>query len=170
MHKWPMRTLILMRHAKAVKGSEAPSDEARSLSPRGRRDASAAGAALSEQGLKPGLALVSTSARTRETAELALHGWDIETRFEAALYHASPEGVWDAFAANEAESVLIVGHNPGLGELVSLLIDQAHDKSRAAKDFAGNMPTSAFVAFEIRGDLMEAAGPRLLSAWRPEKE
>ena len=98
-----MRTLILMRHAKAVKGSEAPSDEARGLSPRGRRDASAAGAALSEQGLKPALALISTSVRTRETADVALAGMAVATQFEKALYHAAPEGVWDAFTASEAE-------------------------------------------------------------------
>ena len=164
-----MRTLILLRHAKAVKGSEAPSDEARALTPRGRRDASTAGAALTEHGLKPSLALVSTSVRTRETAELALAGLSVETRFEEALYHAAPEGVWDAFAASDAESVLIVGHNPGLAELGSLLIAQAHDNSRAARDFAGNMPTASFVAFEIRGELMHAAGPRLIAAWRPEK-
>ena len=167
--KAAMRTLILMRHAKAVKGSEAPSDEARGLTGRGRRDASAAGAALSEQGLKPTLALVSSSTRTRETAEVALSGIEIETRFEAALYHAASEGVWDAFAASEAESVIIIGHNPGFAELASLLIAQAHDNSRAAREFAGNMPTSSFVAFEIRGELMHAAGPRLVAAWRPEK-
>ncbi len=165
-----MRTLILMRHAKAVKGSEAPSDEARPLAPRGRRDAAAAGEAMAEQGLKPALALVSISARTRETADIALAGRDVTTRFEDALYHAAPESVWDAFAASEAEKVLVIGHNPGMGELVSLLIAQAHDGSRAARDFSGAMPTASFVAFEIGGELMHAAGPRLIAAWRPEKE
>ena len=164
-----MRTLILMRHAKAVKGSEAPSDEARGLTPRGKREAAAAGAALAEQGQKPAVALVSSSQRTRETAAIALGGVEIETIFEDALYHAGPEGVWDAFAASDAESVLVIGHNPGIGELVSLLIAQAHDGSRAARDFSGNMPTSSFAAFEIRGELMHAAGPHLVAAWRPEK-
>jgi len=86
------------------------------------------------------------------------------------LYHAAPEGVWDAFASTEAESVVIVGHNPGLGELVSMLIHQAHDGSKVARDFGGHFPTAAFAAFEIRGDLMRAAGPSLIAAWKPDRK
>ena len=44
------------------------------------------------------------------------------------------EGIWDAFSASDAESVVIVGHNPGIGELVSKLVHQAHDGSRLARD------------------------------------
>jgi len=164
-----MRTLILFRHAKAVRAHEADSDEARGLTGRGRREATLAGAAMEDAGLKPTLALVSSSERTRETAELGLQNFAIETRFEDALYHAAPEGIWDAFSASDAESVVIVGHNPGLGELVSNLVHQAHDGSKLAREFAGHFPTSAFAAFEIRGDLLRAAGPRLIAAWKPER-
>jgi phosphohistidine phosphatase len=165
-----MRTLILFRHAKAVRAHEADSDEARGLTGRGRRDAAAAGAAMEDAGLKPSLALVSTSDRTRETAEHGLQNFAVETRYEDALYHASPEGVWDAFASSDSDSVVIVGHNPGLGELVSTLVHQAHDGSKLAREFAGHFPTAAFAAFEIRGDLLRAAGPRLIAAWKPEKK
>jgi phosphohistidine phosphatase len=165
-----MRTLILFRHAKAVRAHEADSDEARGLTGRGRREAALAGAAMEDAGLKPTLALVSTAERTRETAEHGLQNFALETRFEDALYHAAPEGIWDAFAANEAESVVIVGHNPGLGELVSTLVHQAHDGSKLARDLSGHLPTAAFAAFEIRGDLLRAAGPRLLAAWKPDRE
>jgi phosphohistidine phosphatase len=164
-----MRTLILFRHAKAVRAHEADSDEARRLTGRGRREAALAGAAMEDAGLKPTLALVSSSERTRETAELGLQNFALETRFEDALYHAAPEGIWDAFSASDADSVVIVGHNPGLGELVSTLVHQAHDGSKLAREFAGHFPTSAFAAFEIRGDLLRAAGPRLLAAWKPER-
>jgi len=165
-----MRTLILLRHAKAVRAHEAPSDEARGLTARGERDAAAAGAAMEDQGLKPALVLVSTAKRTRETAARALQGFKLETRFEDALYHAGAQGIWDAFSACDAESVIIIGHNPGLGELASLLIAQAHDGSRAAREFSGNFPTAAFAAFEIRGELMHAAGPRLIAVWKPERD
>jgi phosphohistidine phosphatase len=162
-----MRTLILMRHAKAVRGHEAPSDRERALAPRGRKDAAAAGAMMEDCGLKPTLALVSDSARTRETAEHALQGFRLETRFEEALYHAGPESIWDAFAASEAESVVIIGHNPGMGELTSMLVAQAHDRSKLAREFSGHFPTCAFAAFRIRGELMRAAGPELIAAWKP---
>lgn len=164
-----MRTLILMRHAKAVRAHEAESDEARGLTGRGRRDSAAAGEALQAAGLKPALALVSTSARTRETAELGLERFGLETRFEDALYHAAPESLWDAFVASDADAVVIVGHNPGIGELVSMLVHQAHDGSKLAREFAGHFPTAAFAAFEIKGDLLRAAGPRLIAAWKPER-
>lgn len=162
-----MRTLILLRHAKAVRPSEAPSDKARGLTERGRRDAASAGAAIEDHGLKPGLALVSTATRTRETAEHALQGFKLETRFEEGLYHASTSAIWDAFAGADAESVVFVGHNPGVGELAALLISQAHDGSRTGRDFSEHFPTSAFVAFEIRGELLHAAGPKLIGAWKP---
>jgi len=165
-----MRTLILLRHAKAVRAHEAPGDKSRALTGRGRREAAEAGVAIAAAGLKPGVALVSTAVRTRETAAFGLADFKLEQRFEDALYHAAPEGVWDAFAASDAENVVVVGHNPGIGELVSILVHQAHDGSKLAREFSGHFPTAAFAAFEIRGDLMRAAGPRLLAAWKPDRE
>jgi phosphohistidine phosphatase len=164
-----MRTLILMRHAKAVRAHEAPGDEARGLTDRGRRDAAHAGAAIEDAGLKPTLALVSAAKRTRETAEQALQAFAIESQIDRALYHAAPENLWDAFSASDGECVVIIGHNPGMADLTSALIHQAHDRSQTARDFAGNFPTAAFAAFEIKGDLMRAAGPRLIAAWKPDR-
>ncbi len=165
-----MRTLILMRHAKAVRPHEADSDKARGLTGRGRRESAEAGAAIAQAGLAPTLALVSTAKRTRETAEHGLGGFALETQFDEALYHAAPEGIWDAFTASDAESVVVVGHNPGIGELVSMLVREAHDGSRLAREFDGHFPTAAWAAFEIRGELMRAAGPRLVAAWKPDRE
>jgi phosphohistidine phosphatase len=165
-----MRTLILLRHAKAVRAHEADSDEARGLTGRGKREAALAGAAMEDAGLKPTLALVSSAQRTRETGEFGLQNFALETRVEDALYHAALEGIWDAFTASEAESVVVVGHNPGIGELVSMLVHQAHDGSKLAREFSGHFPTAAFAAFEIRGDLLRAAGPRLLTAWKPDRD
>lgn len=165
-----MRTLILLRHAKAVRAHEADSDEERGLTGRGRRDAAAAGAAMAAAGLKPALALVSSAERTRQTAEHGLAEFFLETVFEDALYHAAPEGIWDAFSASDADCVVIVGHNPGIGELASMLVHQAHDGSKLAREFRAHFPTAAFAAFEIKGELMHAAGPRLLAAWKPDRD
>lgn len=164
-----MRTLILLRHAKAVRPDEAESDKARGLTGRGRREAALAGAAIADAGLRPEVALVSTAQRTRETAQHAFAGAPPETRFEEALYHASLESIWDAFTASDAESVVVVGHNPGLGELVSYLVHQAHDGSRLARDVASGFPTSAFAAFEVKGERLGAAGPQLIAAWKPDR-
>lgn len=166
----PMRTLILFRHAKAVRAHEAQSDEARELTGRGRREAALAGEAIAAAGLAPTLALVSSATRTRETAEHGLANFKLETRAEGALYLAAPEGLWDAFVADDAECVVIVGHNPGIGELCATLIHQAHDGSKLARDFSREFPTAAWAAFEIKGERLRAAGPRLLGAWKPERE
>ena len=164
-----MRTLILLRHAKAVRAHEADSDKARGLTGRGRRDAAAAGAAMAGAGLAPTAALISSSERTRQTAEHGLVGFALERFFEDALYHAAPESIWDAFSASDADTVVIVGHNPGIGDLVSSLIHQAHDGSKLAREFGGHFPTAAFAAFEIKGELMRAAGSRLIAAWKPQR-
>jgi phosphohistidine phosphatase len=165
-----MRTLILLRHAKAVSAHEAESDRVRGLTGRGRREAALAGAAMKEAGLKPALALVSTAQRTRETAEHALAGFALETRFDDALYHASPEATWNVFKKGGAESAVIVGHNPGLAELAAMLVRQAHDNSKLAREVAGHFPTAAFVAFTVDGDVLKAAAPRLIAAWKPERD
>lgn len=165
-----MRTLILFRHAKAVRAHEAPDDKSRALTGRGRREAVLAGAAMEQAGLKPTLALVSTAQRTRETAEHGLVHFELETRFEEALYHAAPEGIWDAFVSSDASSVAIVGHNPGLGELASMLVQQAHDGAKLARELSGHFPTAAFAAFEIRGELASAAGSSLITAWKPDRK
>ena len=165
-----MRTLILLRHGKAVREHEAPSDEARPLTDRGRRDATQAGAEMAAARLAPTRALISTAQRTRDTADAALAALGaVAKTYASDLYMAGPETIWDAFQASPDDVVLVIGHNPGLSELTALLIDQAHDGSRLARELSDGLSTSAFAAFEIAGDTMEAAAPRLLSGWRPPR-
>ena len=66
-----MRHLLLLRHAKAVAHSKG-GDIERELAPRGRRDAGLLGRHMLGKGLRPDLALVSASARTRETVALLM--------------------------------------------------------------------------------------------------
>lgn len=113
----PPRRLALMRHAKSAWNTDAPTDHARPLNKRGRRDAPRMGAWLVAQGWAPDLVVLSDSARTRETWALlaptlpfppAVH----ETR---SLYHAGLAEL-RAHAAQWAphiRTVLAIGHNPG---------------------------------------------------------
>ncbi|MET0183550.1 MAG: histidine phosphatase family protein [Caulobacterales bacterium] len=165
-----MKTIILMRHAKAVRDQEAPNDRARGLTGRGRRDAAAAGAALIAAGVKPEFALVSSAQRTRETAHYALAEIaPIDVRVDDDLYLADPQTIWQAAMAAPAGRVLVIAHNPGIHEIAAMLADQAGDRSNAARAAAASFPTSAFAAFEIENDILTASGARFLAGWRPEK-
>jgi hypothetical protein len=51
-----------------------------------------------------------------------------------------------------------------------MLVHQAHDGSKLARELGGHFPTAAFAAFEIKGELMRAAGARLIAAWKPQRK
>ena len=164
----PMETLILMRHGKAVREHEAPTDRARALTERGRADAAAVGAQLAKSGLTIDLALVSPAVRTQETFEAVQStlGPTVSRTIER-LYMADAEEIFETALAAGAQRVLVIGHNPGMHDLVRRLIAQAYDHSAVAQDLSAHFPTSAFAAFELSGDVLDAAGPRLLAAARP---
>jgi phosphohistidine phosphatase len=166
-----MPSFILMRHAKAVREHEAPSDEARGLTPRGVADATAAGREIAALGLSPQRALVSSAVRTRQTWQTVAAALPAcEATFEKRLYLASAERLWDAAfaAASEDACILVIAHNPGLHDLIAELTRQTHDHSKTALQLIEHLPTAAFAAFSIDGDVLSAAAPRLLAAWRPK--
>lgn len=163
--------LILMRHAKAVREHEAPSDKARPLTDRGRREATEAGDLMRAQGLTPTLILVSTAQRTRDThAQLGFA--PVAATFLDELYMAPAEKLFaaaiDAGVEDDA-CVLVIAHNPGLGDLTEVLIAAARDNSKLARSLAGHFPTAAFAAFEVDGPTIEASNARLIGGWAPER-
>ncbi|MFI4976072.1 MAG: SixA phosphatase family protein [Caulobacterales bacterium] len=151
-----MRRLILFRHAKAEPRAAGGDDFDRPLAERGRSDAALMGRVLARQGLVPDIALVSPARRTAETWELACQAFP-GARLELCddLYNAGPEDIVAEIGAHEegAETVMVVGHNPGLHEVaVQLLIDgsaSAADIERMSAKF----PTASAAAF-----LIDAAG------------
>jgi phosphohistidine phosphatase len=111
------RTLVLLRHAKAVPPETMP-DLERPLADRGRADASAAGRHLVAQGIEPDLVLCSPSKRTRETwkyvAEAGVTAKDVW--YDKRVYNADTDGLLDVIREAPAESrtVVVVGHAPGI--------------------------------------------------------
>lgn len=175
MHRGAMPVLILMRHAKAVREHEAASDRARGLTGRGRRDAAFAAVAMREQGIAPTVAHASNAVRTVETAVIV--GGDIAPdvglTYVDGLYLASAEAIWaDAMrAASPAQnSVLMVGHNPGMHELVALLIERSGDRSALARSFLTDMPTAAWAAFDVEGGDLHSTMARFLGGWAPSRD
>lgn len=164
-----MRTLILLRHAKAAQADPGQSDEMRRLTGRGRREAAQAGAALLAE-FTPEIALVSSSTRTRETSAEAFKDHGVPIEFSPQLYLASARTLWDAFAQSSASPVVLIAHNPGLAELAGHLVRSASGNSARARGLGEDFPTSAWAAFEIRGEGYEASSARFISAWRPSRD
>lgn len=147
-----MRTLVLMRHAKAERTSASGEDFDRALTERGRADARLMGAVLARAGVKPDTALVSAAARTRETWEEASQSFgDVDVSFEPGLYHAGPGALRRALEAAEerAGALILVGHNPGLHELaVDLTIEGAAAPSEL-EQVTARFPTAAAAVFRM---------------------
>lgn len=144
-----MPSLIIMRHAKAVDRMEAEDDFDRGLTPRGLSDAQRAAEAMAGAGLKADTALVSPSRRTLETWKAVAHLFpDAAIEDPMALYHASQEmlerAVTEALEAG-AKSIILVGHNPGIGALAHSLAARAE----AMEGVPYGWPTSAAIAFDL---------------------
>lgn len=119
-----MKTLLVLRHAKSDRSDAGLRDHDRPLAPRGERDAPQMGMALLALGMIPDCILTSTAVRARETARLvaAVMAYSGEVVEEPGIYGASVDALLDALrACDEERVVLLVGHNPGLEELVCLL-------------------------------------------------
>ncbi|HET7924652.1 MAG TPA: histidine phosphatase family protein [Rhodanobacteraceae bacterium] len=122
-----MKRLLLLRHAKAEPATEPLVDIDRPLADRGERDARRIGERLRQQRQRPELILASPAARALRTAELVAHTLDYPRdaiALDRRLYLAEPTAIVEIIAAQNGaiETLLVVGHNPGLTELVHHLL------------------------------------------------
>ena len=148
----PMQRLILMRHAKAEKMSASGRDRDRPLSDRGRADAAAMGRALAARGMRPDLAVVSPSTRTRQTWDLLHDAFgDVQVREDEPLYNGGSDTLRRFVEAGEDEAgcLMVVAHNPGVHLLaVEYLVESA--ASPAVLDrMSGGFPPGAAAIFTV---------------------
>ena len=121
-----MRRLMLLRHAKSDWTAPGARDHDRTLNPRGREAASKMGAYMARHALVPDLIVASSATRVTETLDLVVPAFEKPPKIvsDRQLYEADAASLI-AFikeTPREAHSLLLVGHNPGLGELASMLI------------------------------------------------
>ncbi len=158
-----MRELILLRHAHAEPVTEGQADMDRPLSPQGLAEAQAAGRWMAEQGLVPDRVLCSPSRRTRETLEAVLEtiGY-VDQRLEDSVYEATAGTLAGLVDGNDqAERLLVVGHNPGLERLAALM------HSGQSGDYRG-MPPASVVVLRLPAECSIEPGVAQLSAfWFP---
>ena len=120
------KTLLVLRHGKSSWADTSLADHDRPLKKRGRRGARSIGRQLREAGLIPDLVISSTARRARATARRTIEASGAETPLELTrdLYAAGPRSYLEELgrrAHDEQDTVMVVGHNPGLEELVSVL-------------------------------------------------
>jgi len=131
-----MRTLFLLRHAKSSWKNKDLPDFERPLNSRGRKAAETMAAVLKQQNVSPELILSSCAVRARETIEIILRSIKVkpDLRFDERIYEAPPARLLEVITQIDkgVQTVLIVGHNPGLEELVSLLTGKDETMPTAA--------------------------------------
>jgi phosphohistidine phosphatase len=124
-----MKNLFLLRHAKSVPASDGLRDLDRSLNDHGRRQAEHVGKYLKQQNIVLDLVLSSTALRARETTQLVLTAaeCEVEVRYDQKIYEASRQQLLEVISEIEEDKsvVLLVGHNPGLEELLRHLTDHS---------------------------------------------
>lgn len=153
-----MKRLIVMRHAKSDWGDSSLQDIERPLNGRGRKDAPRMGAMLVEAGYRPELILRSPARRTEETAAglLEAFGTGCAITVVERFYPGGPGAFLRALAeyGGQADTLLLLAHNPGVEDFASRL---------AGEDLL--MPTAAAAVFETpQGDPERA---RLLALLLP---
>ncbi len=148
-----MDRLILLRHGKAEADAPSGEDVDRALTGRGRQDAALVARALAQAGLVPDLVLVSPALRTLQTWEAAAPFFP-EARVERApvLYAIGASEIL-ALARAEgagAKAVMIVGHNPGLGELAAWLANDGPAPVEVRQRLTQGFPTGAAAVADLR--------------------
>ena len=117
-----MKTLTLLRHARSDWDDQVQRDFDRPLNPRGRRAARTVGREMKRLELAFDHCIASPAVRVRETLnEVEAAFGPLQPHFDERVYLADPDTLLDLVRAapDEAASLLLVGHNPGL-EMLAL--------------------------------------------------
>ncbi len=140
------KRLILTRHAKSSWDDPMMADHDRPLNDRGQAASAELGDWLASRGYVPDEVLCSDALRTRKTwsgIAPALPGTPI-LELKPALYHAGPDVMLAVLRHAKGDTVMMIGHNPGIAEFAQRLI--AHAPLHA--DFA-RYPTGATLVMDF---------------------
>lgn len=150
-----MRRLILMRHAKARRADPGLSDADRQLDARGREAAVTMGRWMQAEGYVPDHALVSTAVRTRETWNgVAQTITAASVAWTPTLYEAERGTILDLVrAAPEPGTLLVIGHQPGIGDCASRVLAEGVADAEFAR-----YPTGAIAVVDFAVDAWAAVG------------
>ena len=168
-----MKTLGLFRHAKSDWHDPRARDFDRPLNLRGEKGAGLMGRHIRDHGVKWDRVIASPAVRVAETIELAAKasGRPIAVNWDRRIYLASSATLLDLLREQKdaAGSILMVGHNPGLEDIIFDLVPD--DGTSPLRDQVEvKFPTASFAVLELDiahwADLIERCG-RLVHLTRP---
>lgn len=120
-----MKILYLFRHAKSSWDDPALDDFDRPLNKRGEKNAPLMGEVMRKRGVEPDTVLCSPALRTKQTAKLALKAAGLKTEpvYDERIYLASTPALLSVIGelGNDVSTALLVGHNPGLSDLLEFV-------------------------------------------------
>jgi phosphohistidine phosphatase len=161
-----VKQLLLLRHAKSSWDDPDLDDHERPLNKRGRREAPRIGRLLRHEDLVPDCIVTSTALRARTTAQSVAEacGYAGEVILARNLYAAEPAEYLRVAAGldEDPDTLLLVGHNPGIEELLGILIGKAR-----------SMPTAALARVGVPIGSWKELDPgtrgKLLGFWRAKE-
>lgn len=163
------RELLLLRHGKSD-WSTGADDFNRPIKDRGKRGAQRQGVWLAQHGLEPDYAITSPAERALVTAQKtlkAMGGHDGDLHKDSRIYDASLRDLLSVLAnvPTNARRVLLVGHNPGLEQLLEYLLGSAVPEADDGK----LMPTATLTRLQLPDDWsnLQQGSATLLSLIRP---
>jgi len=161
-----MKTLLLVRHAKSSWRHADLADHERPLNKRGKRDAPRMGRLLRDEGLTPDVILSSTAERAQKTAQAITETSGCKGGIELVedLYHGGPSACITLLRRlpDRCERVAVVGHNPGIEDLLTVLT-RADEMLPTAAVAHVVLPVSQW------RDLSETTEGTLVTVWRPRE-
>lgn len=120
-----MKTLLLMRHGKSSWKDDKLSDHERPLKKRGKKDSKRMAKVMSSNDLIPDLILSSSAERAKETVEIIVENLEYKNKivYSDELYMGEPQDFIKVLTAlkDDYNTVLIVGHNPGLEAYLQII-------------------------------------------------
>ena len=162
-----MKTLLVLRHAKSSWDDSSLDDHERPLNARGERDAPRMGRLVRKKRLSVELIISSDALRAQMTAQAMADAASYRGQIllDARLYHASPTeilAVLRSAVEQKIAAVMIVGHNPGLEDLVAQLTGNPE-----------GLPTAALAQIDLPidrwADLTTSTRGTLVGLWRPKE-
>jgi phosphohistidine phosphatase len=150
-----MKTLGLLRHAKSDWDDTAQRDFDRGLNARGRKGARVIGRHIRDHGIAWDRVIASPAERVKLTLEGTALGREL--LFDQKLYLASFDTIVETIeahagtGADEADAVLIVGHNPGLQDVLLELVAPGQE-NELFREAVVKFPTAAYAVLECNID------------------